>query len=306
MPGHRHRRTAPPAAPAPPAPAPAAGRRPAAGGRRPDPSSRPPARPPARRAARRHPNDHKSQPTKRNRDMPTLGIIGSGSMGTAIARLAVAADVKVAIANSRGPETLTALVSELGPLAGAGTVEQIAQDADLIVLAVPILAYRSVPAAPLRGHTVLDTSNYYPIRDGRIPELDSEKLTTSELVQQHLEGAHLVKAFGNILAHHITQLARPSGAPDRTALPIAGDHAAANTAAAALVDRIGFDTLDTGPLADSWRFEPETTAYTWLYMADQNTAFEDRFEAPGAPFPIASLRTALLDVKRVRVAERTF
>ncbi|GHE24691.1 NADPH-dependent F420 reductase [Kitasatospora indigofera] len=238
--------------------------------------------------------------------MPTLGIIGSGSMGTAIARLAVAADINVVIANSRGPETLTALVGELGPLAGAGTVEQATEKADLVLLAVPILAYRSVPAAPLRGHTVLDTSNYYPIRDGRIPELDSEKLTTSELVQQHLEGAHLVKAFSNILGHHITQLARPAGAPDRTALPIAGDHAAANAAAAALISRIGFDTLDTGPLADSWRFEPESSAYTWLYMADQDTAFEDRFDAPGAPFPLTSLRDALQDVQRVRVAARTF
>lgn len=173
-------------------------------------------------------------------------------------------------------------------------------------MALPVTDYRSVPAAPLRGRTLLDTSNYYPIRDGRIEELDSEKLTTSELIQQHFDGVHLVKAFSGILAHHITQLARPSGHPERSAVAIAGNDASAKTGASALIHTIGFDTVDVGSLADSWRIEPETSAYTWLYMADKNTAFEDRTEALGAPLPAAALRAALENVERVRVAERTF
>ena len=157
--------------------------------------------------------------------MTTLGIIGSGNIGSAIARLAVAADIPVVMTNSRGPESLADLVAELGPLATAGTVDQAAQAGDLVVLSVPLTAHTAIAPTPLRGKTMLDTSNYYPFRDGRIAELDEEKLTTSELVQRHFVGVSLVKAFNNILAHHIPQLARPSGAPDRTALPIAGDEA---------------------------------------------------------------------------------
>ncbi|WLQ32655.1 NAD(P)-binding domain-containing protein [Streptomyces castrisilvae] len=238
--------------------------------------------------------------------MSTLGIIGSGVMGTVIARLAVGNGIPVVMSNSRGPESLAGLVADLGPLATAGTVEQASRAGEFVVMALPVTDYRSVPAAPLRGRTLLDTSNYYPIRDGRIEELDSEKLTTSELIQQHFDGVHLVKAFSGILAHHITQLARPSGHPERSAVGIAGNDASAKTGASALINTIGFDTVDVGSLADSWRIEPETSAYTWLYMADQDTAFEDRTEALGAPLPAAALRAALVDVERVRVADRTF
>ncbi|MEV6947116.1 NADPH-dependent F420 reductase [Streptomyces sp. NPDC051172] len=171
-------------------------------------------------------------------------------------RIPVAAGIPVVVANSRGPESLGGLVAELGPLATAGTVEQAAEAGDFVLLAVPLTAHTVVPAALLRGRTVLDTSNYYPFRDDRIAELDDEKLTTGELVQRHFAGAGLVKVFNNILAHHIPQLARPSGAVDRTALPVASDDTDAKTRAAALVERLGFDTVDAGPLAESWRFEP--------------------------------------------------
>jgi 8-hydroxy-5-deazaflavin:NADPH oxidoreductase len=238
--------------------------------------------------------------------MPTLGIIGSGNIGTAVARLAVAAGIPVVVSNSRGPQSLAGLIAELGPLASAGTVEQAAQAGDLVLLSVPLTVHTAVPAAPLAGKIVLDTSNYYPFRDGRIAELDEDKLTTSELVHRHLDTARLVKAFNNILAHHIPQLARPSGAADRTALPIAGDHAEANADAATLIDRLGFDTVDTGPLAQSWRFEPEAAAYTRLYLADPATPGERMLQAPGRPVPAAELRRALQTARRVSVADRTF
>jgi predicted dinucleotide-binding enzyme len=237
--------------------------------------------------------------------MPTLGIIGSGNIGTAIARLAVAAGIPVVISNSRGPESLTDIIAELGPLATAGTVEQSAAG-DLVVLSVPLTACTAIPAALLQGKTVLDTSNYYPFRDGRIAELDEEQLTTSQLVQRHFEGAGLVKAFSNILAHHIPQLARPSGAPDRSALPVAGDDAEAKAGAATLIDRLGFDTVDAGPLAASWRFEPEAAAYTRLYLADPATPDERLLDAPAAPVHATRLRSALQGAHRVRVADRTF
>jgi predicted dinucleotide-binding enzyme len=237
--------------------------------------------------------------------MTTLGIIGSGNIGSAVARLAVRADIAVVVTNSRGPESLTDLVAELGPRASAGTVEDAAQ-ADLLVLSVPLAAHTAIDPALLPGKTVLDSSNYYPFRDGRIAELDNEEFTTSELVQRHFENVALVKAFNNIRAHHIPQLARPPRAADRTALPIAGDHVAAKDAAADLIDRLGFDTVDAGPLADSWRFEPETAAYTRLYVADFALPDVEPHEAPGAPVPAAKLRSALAKAERVRVAERRF
>ncbi|MDX8036028.1 NAD(P)-binding domain-containing protein [Lentzea sp. BCCO 10_0856] len=238
--------------------------------------------------------------------MPTLGIIGSGNIGAAVARLAVAAGVPVVVSNSRGQESLAGLVAELGSLATAGTVGQAAQAGDLVVLSVPLTAHTAVPAAPLAGKIVLDTSNYYPFRDGRIAELDEDALTTSELVHRHFGTARLVKAFNNILAHHIPQLARPSGAADRTALPIAGDHAEANAGAATLIDRLGFDTVHAGPLAQSWRFEPEAAAYTRLYLADPSTPDERMLQAPGRPVPAAELRHALQSARRVSVVDRVF
>lgn len=146
--------------------------------------------------------------------MTTLGIIGSGHIGAAVARLAVAAGMQVVLANSRGPETLAQLTGELGPSATAGTAEEAALAGDVVVTAVPLTAVPSLPVSALRGRTVLDTSNYYLRRDGRITPLDTEELTTSELVRQHLPGARLVKAFNNILAHHIPS--SPAPPPHRT------------------------------------------------------------------------------------------
>lgn len=237
--------------------------------------------------------------------MTTLGIIGSGNIGTAIARLAIAAAIPVVIANSRGPESLAGLIAELGPLATAGTSEQAANQ-DLVVLSVPLSAHPDIPAALLRGKTVLDTTNYYPSRDGRIAELDDNTATTSELVQRRFEGVDIVKAFNNILAHHIPQLARPAGAPDRTSLPVASNNAQATIEAIGLIERLGFDAIDAGPLADSWRFEPDADAYTRLYLADPSTPDQGLMEAPGGPVTEESLRSALGRGTRVDVAQRVF
>jgi predicted dinucleotide-binding enzyme len=238
--------------------------------------------------------------------MTTLGIIGSGSIGAGVARLAAAAGIPVVIANSRGPESLADLVADLGPNATAGTVEQAASAGDLVLLSVPLTAHTSIPAEILAGKTVLDTSNYYPFRDGRIAELDEEAVTTSEMMQRHFAESRLVKAFNNILAHHIPQLARPAGAPDRTALPLAGNDADAKQEAADLIDRLGFDTFDAGPLEESWRFEPEAAAYTRLYLADPATPDDQILQAPGGPVSVDELRNALQKAERVRVADRKF
>lgn len=238
--------------------------------------------------------------------MQTLGIIGSGNIGSAVARLAVAAGMNVILANSRGPESLHELIDELGPLAKAGTVEEAATEGDAIVLSIPLLAVKELPAGLLRHKLVLDTSNYYPFRDGRITELDSEIKTTSELVHEWLIGARHVKAFNNILAHHIPALARRNGATDRSALPLASDDIDAKREAAAVMDRLGFDTLDAGTLADTWKFEPESAGYTRIYLADPSTPDDQLFSSKAGPTSADQLNVALSSATRVKVADRLF
>lgn len=201
----------------------------------------------------------------------TVGFIGSGNIGGTVARLAVAAGYDVVVSNSRGPETLADLVAELGPRARAATPAEAAQAGDLVVVSVPLRAYRDVPAGPLAGKPVLDTNNYYPQRDGRIAALDDRSTTTSGLLQEHL-GTPVVKVFNNIASADLGALARPSGAADRSALPISGDDAAAKEAVVAFLDAIGYDAVDAGPLADSWRHEPGTPVYGDPYRAGSASA----------------------------------
>ena len=130
----------------------------------------------------------------------TIGLIGAGHIGSQVARAAIASGYDVVISNSRGPETLTDLVSELGPRAGAGTSQEAAAAGDLVVVAIPLKAIGDVPGEPLAGKVVIDTNNYYPRRDGNIAALDDDRMTSSELLQARLPGAHVVKAFNHIYA----------------------------------------------------------------------------------------------------------
>jgi 8-hydroxy-5-deazaflavin:NADPH oxidoreductase len=222
--------------------------------------------------------------------MMTVGFIGSGRIGGTVARLAVAAGYHVVMSNSRGPQTLTGLVDELGPNAEAATSEQAAAEGDLVVLTVPLRAYRSVPVAPLAGKLVIDTCNYYPRRDGQLGELDSGTLTSSELIQQHLAAAQVVKAFNNIFYRHLLALSRPAGAADRTFLPIAGDDADAKARVIAFLDGIGYGTVDAGPLAESWRQQPGTPVYGTPYGPFSDPA--------GTPAGEAIIRAALATASR--------
>ncbi|MDR3670166.1 MAG: NAD(P)-binding domain-containing protein [Holophaga sp.] len=188
-----------------------------------------------------------------------IGIIGAGLIGRAVARLAVAQGHEVMVSNSRGPETLASLASGLG--CKAGTVEQAEAFGDLVVVAIPLKHCLSIPVAPLIGKVVLDANNYYPDRDGRIAELDARMTTTSELLARHLPQSRIVKAFNAILATDLEKDGRPAGSPGRRALPIAGDDAKAKAVAAHFVDQLGFDPLDAGALAESWRFERAKPAY---------------------------------------------
>ena len=194
--------------------------------------------------------------------MTTVGFIGSGHIGGTVARLAAAAGYDVVLSNSRGPETLKGLVAELGSRARAATPAEAAAAGDLVLVSVPLRAYREVPAQPLAGTVVMDTNNYYPQRDGHIAELDDGSTTSSELLRRHLGTAQVVKVFNNIFFRHLASLARPAGAADRTALPIAGDDPRAKAAVTGFLDAIGYDAVDAGPLgAGGRRFQVDTPAY---------------------------------------------
>jgi len=195
------------------------------------------------------------------KNITTIGIIGAGHIGSRIARLAVANGYAVVISNSRGPETLAALVAELGSGARAATALAATTVGDIVVVAIPLKNYSTVPVAPLAGKIVIDTGNYYPQRDGQIPALDDESTTTSELLQAHLPTSKVVKAFNHIRAAEITTDGRPAGTRNRRALVIAGDDAGAKATVAALLDEFGFDTVDAGPLKEGWRIQRDTPGY---------------------------------------------
>jgi predicted dinucleotide-binding enzyme len=211
-------------------------------------------------------------------------------IGGTVARLSVAAGHHVVLSNSRGPETLKNLVEELGPLATAATGRQAAVAGDLVVVSVPLKAYPALPAQALAGKVILDTGNYYPERDGQLADLDSGSLTGSELLQRQLPDSTVVKVFNNIFFKHLASLARPAGAADRTALPIAGDDEKAKTVVAEFLDSIGYDTVDTGSLAQSWRQQPGTPAYGAPYGS-----FSDEI---GTPAGAATIRAALAQAQR--------
>jgi hypothetical protein len=193
--------------------------------------------------------------------MTTIGIIGAGHIGSQIARLAAANGYNVAISNSRGPETLSALIAELGPRARAATAVEAAKAGDLVVVSVPLKNYRKVPVEPLAGKVVIDTNNYYPQRDGHIPELDNESTTTAELLQAHLPTSKVVKAFNHIYAAELTTDGQPAGTKNRRALVIAGDDKDAKAIVSHLLDQFGFDTVDAGPLTEGWRIQRDTPGY---------------------------------------------
>lgn len=202
----------------------------------------------------------------------TIGLIGAGRIGSQIARAAIASGYDVVISNSRGPDTLADLVSELGPQARADTAEEAAAAGDLAVVAVPVKAIGGVPAEPLAGKAVIDTNNYYAPRDGNIAALGDHALTSSEFLQAHLAGAHVVKAFNHIYAHQITSDATPPRTRNRRALVIAGDDPVAKAQVAELIDGFGFDVVDAGPLAESWRIQPGTPGYGPRLNAEELTA----------------------------------
>ena len=210
--------------------------------------------------------------------MTTIGIIGAGHIGGQVARKAVELGYDVVISNSRGPETLAALVAELGPKARAATSAEAAAAGDFAVVAVPLKSITAVPVEPLAGKIVLDTNNYYWERDGHFPALDAGEATTSGLLQEHLPTSKVAKAFNHILFSQITTDGTPAGTPNRRALATASDFPEAVDLVTGLYDEFGFDTVNIGPLSESWRVERDRPAYVLRQTAAELT--ENLAKAP--------------------------
>ncbi|MEV0177483.1 NAD(P)-binding domain-containing protein [Streptomyces sp. NPDC050803] len=192
-----------------------------------------------------------------------IGIIGAGQIGGNLTRRLTALGHEVAVANSRGPHTLKELAAETG--ATPVPVTEAARGAEIVVITIPVKAVPDLPqgllAEAAEGVAVIDTGNYYPQqRDGRIAAIEDEGLTESRWTERHI-GHPVIKAFNGTYAQDILDRHRPSGAPDRMALPVAGDDAAAKAKVRALIDELGYDTVDAGGIDDSWRQQPDTPVY---------------------------------------------
>jgi 8-hydroxy-5-deazaflavin:NADPH oxidoreductase len=193
--------------------------------------------------------------------MDAIGFVGTGHVGAQVARAVVAAGYDVVLSNARGPSSLGPLVGEFRGQASAATVDEAASAAGLVVVAIPIGAFASVPVPPLVGKTVIVTSNYNRDREGAVPALDNGQNTVPGLLQAHLPSARVVRAFSHIDSAEITTDGRPAGTAHRRALAIAGDDPAAKKTVAAIYDGVGFDTLDLGGLDEAWRVDRGQPAF---------------------------------------------
>jgi predicted dinucleotide-binding enzyme len=211
-----------------------------------------------------------------------IGIIGAGNIGGTLTRRLRALGHDVSVANSRGPETLSALAAETG--AHAVPITEVTRGADVVIVTIPEKDVPALPRALFEGlpssTVVVDTGNYYPQqRDGRIDGIEAG-ITESRWVSQQL-GRPVIKAFNSIYAKHLLENGRTKGSPGRIALPVAGDDAAAKAVVLRLVDELGFDPVDAGTLDESWRQQPGTPVY-------------------GKDLDVAGVRRALAEASRER------
>ncbi|NEA31928.1 NAD(P)-binding domain-containing protein [Streptomyces sp. SID13031] len=192
--------------------------------------------------------------------MAVIGFIGSGLVGSAVARRALAAGHQVVMSNSRGTRSLARLVREFGPAARAATPGEAATVADLVVLAIPYGKFPRLPRDELTGRIVLDACNYLPYRDGRDRAIDEGRTSTAEVLAQRLPYSTIVKGLNTIAAGQILADATPPGTPNRRAIPIAGDDIIAKQIVARFIDDLGFDAVDAGPLSGGRgpHFDPRT------------------------------------------------
>jgi len=198
-----------------------------------------------------------------------LGIVGAGRVGTTIARAAIASGYDVAISGSGTPDRIALIVDVLAPGARPVSTDEVVRHADLIVLAVPMHRFRDLPRDLFAGKILIDAMNYWEEIDGIDQELAMAPAGTSVVVQQRFPSARVVKSLNHITYYKFDEGRRPHGAPGRIAIAAAGDDRAAVAAVLQLVDRLGFDAVDAGPLEAGLALEPDGPVFGGSHTADE-------------------------------------
>lgn len=220
----------------------------------------------------------------------TIGILGAGKVGTVLGRLLLAAGYRVLIAGSSAPSRISLIVEVLAPGAVPAASEEVARESDIVILALPLGKYRSIPRDLLKGKLVIDAMNYWWEIDGIRDDLNDPRVSTSEIVQEYLSGSRVVKGFNHMGYHDLDEGPRPVGSLARKAIGIAGDDEADLAATAELVDRVGFDPVVVGTLRDSIVLQPESILFGANPTADELRASVEQFDSSPRGLVVAAAR----------------